>query len=233
MFYPKIVLTLKLILEKGLGDFMSDFPILKWVNVDGRSVPFTYPQHKKDGGYVETGDENPLPVGNHVMSEGGLWIPEPEVRSTQLTGSYVEYRKVETILPRAIYSSRFNDAVFEQPKWANSAVFYLILYGSSGQFGGGEGASLQTILFGSDSARYYGVTHEGVDISGALQVTEWGADVNDDNIETPFQASTSYKAVPISFVSDLNESRVRVFITGTFEEGEGIDCEIKVAWLRG
>jgi len=76
---------------------MSDFPILKWVNVDGRSVPFTYPQHKKDGGYVETGDENPLPVGNHVMSEGGLWIPEPEVRSTQLTGSIVELEVLENV----------------------------------------------------------------------------------------------------------------------------------------
>lgn len=73
---------------------MTEFPILKWVSVDGRNVPFTYPQHKKGTGYVETGDENPLPVGNHVMSEGGLWIPEPEVRDTRVTGSNVEKRIV-------------------------------------------------------------------------------------------------------------------------------------------
>lgn len=42
------------------------------------------------GDYRKVTPENPLPTANYVMSESGLWIPEPEVRGTQLTGSNVE-----------------------------------------------------------------------------------------------------------------------------------------------
>ena len=74
--------------------YMADFPILKWMQVDGRSVPFTYPQHQKGNGYVVTGEDNPLPTGNHVMTESGIWIPQrgtdEGAAHTQLTGSIVE-----------------------------------------------------------------------------------------------------------------------------------------------
>lgn len=42
------------------------------------------------GDYRKVTPENPLPTANYVMSDSGLWIPEPEVRNTQLTGSIVE-----------------------------------------------------------------------------------------------------------------------------------------------
>lgn len=42
------------------------------------------------GDYRKVTPENPLPTANYVMSESGLWIPEPEVRDTQLSGSIVE-----------------------------------------------------------------------------------------------------------------------------------------------
>src|SRR5690625_2660156 len=78
--------------------YMADFPILKWMQVDGRSVPFTYPQHQKGNGYVVTGEDNPLPTGNHVMTESGIWIPqrgtEEGAAHTQLTGSIVEVHKL-------------------------------------------------------------------------------------------------------------------------------------------
>lgn len=74
--------------------YMADFPILKWMQVDGRSVPFTYPQHQKGNGYVVTGEDNPLPTGNHVMTKSGIWVPQrgtdEGAAHTQLTGSTVE-----------------------------------------------------------------------------------------------------------------------------------------------
>src|SRR5690625_312448 len=78
--------------------YMADFPILKWMQVDGRSVPFTYPQHQKGNGYVVTGEDNPLPTGNHVLTESGIWVPqrgtEEGAAHTQLTGSMVAYLNI-------------------------------------------------------------------------------------------------------------------------------------------
>ena len=69
---------------------MADFPILKWVNIDGKNVPFIYPQHKNGENYVETGTENPLPIANYVQ-KNGLWLPvseeNPVPTKTELTGS--------------------------------------------------------------------------------------------------------------------------------------------------
>jgi len=50
---------------------MANFPILKMINIDGRQVPFVYPQHKKEvGGYAETGEDNPLPTYDKTVSQG-------------------------------------------------------------------------------------------------------------------------------------------------------------------
>jgi|SRR5690625_597376 len=92
--------------------YMADFPILKWLQVDGRSVSFTYPQHQKGNGYVITGEDNPLPTGNHVMTESGIWVPqrgtEEGAAHTQLTGSNIEKRTLFSnvqITPGSEYSS--------------------------------------------------------------------------------------------------------------------------------
>src|SRR5690625_4597329 len=90
--------------------YMADFPILKWMQVDGRSVPFTYPQHQKGNGYVVTGEDNPLPTGNHVMTESGIWIPQrgtdEGAAHTQLTGS-----KVELVTDRNLIDIPVNSSV--------------------------------------------------------------------------------------------------------------------------
>src|SRR5690625_898789 len=50
---------------------MANFPILKMINIDGRQVPFVYPQQKKEvGGYAETGEDNPLPTYDKTVSQG-------------------------------------------------------------------------------------------------------------------------------------------------------------------
>lgn len=119
--------------------YMADFPILKWMQVDGRSVPFTYPQHQKGNGYVITGEDNPLPTGNHVMTESGIWVPQrgsdEGAAHTQLTGSNVEYDRVVdvtispgsllTVIPQQRIDSSKVYAYFTADA-RHRSVFYLV-----------------------------------------------------------------------------------------------------------
>src|SRR5699024_5441145 len=55
-------------LEKS--DLMPEFPLLKMIDVGGRQTPFAYPQHGTLlRGYVETGEENPLPVKDELVNK--------------------------------------------------------------------------------------------------------------------------------------------------------------------
>jgi len=49
---------------------MPEFPLLKMIDVGGRQTPFAYPQHGTLlRGYVETGEENPLPVKDELVNK--------------------------------------------------------------------------------------------------------------------------------------------------------------------
>lgn len=49
---------------------MAEFPLLKMINVLERQVPFAYPQHSTlSRGYVETGEENPLPSKDELVNK--------------------------------------------------------------------------------------------------------------------------------------------------------------------
>lgn len=79
---------------------MSQFPIIKWINVDGRRVPFAYPQHEQlDGSFTETGEKNPLPTKDADLKTELELIKAQQKQilerldnpiNTQLTGSNVE-----------------------------------------------------------------------------------------------------------------------------------------------
>src|SRR5699024_9170130 len=51
---------------------MPNFPQLEWINVDGKLVPSTKPQHYKKGSITETeltGHDNPLPVEDDAVKK--------------------------------------------------------------------------------------------------------------------------------------------------------------------
>lgn len=71
------------------------------------TVPNPLPQHRRDGEYVVTGDENPLPTGGYVMTPSGVWVPQAGTEEgavkTELNGSNIEnlisnQRKITNIL---------------------------------------------------------------------------------------------------------------------------------------
>lgn len=79
---------------------MAKFPIIKYVDVNGRNVPFSYPTHElKDGNYAKTGENNPLPTKDSDLKTELELIKQQQQQilerlnkplDTQLTGSNVE-----------------------------------------------------------------------------------------------------------------------------------------------
>lgn len=74
---------------------MAEFPRVHWKTIDRDNVPFTKPQHYKKDSETETeltGHDNPLPVANYVLNDGGVWIPisKDDPMPTQVIGSNVE-----------------------------------------------------------------------------------------------------------------------------------------------
>lgn len=78
---------------------MAKFPIIKYVDVNGRNVPFSYPTHElKDGNYAKTGERNPLPTRDSDLKTELELIKQQQQQilerldnpiDTQLTGSNV------------------------------------------------------------------------------------------------------------------------------------------------
>lgn len=66
----------------------------QFTTIDGRTVMSNLPQHWGGNDWAITGVDNPLPVGNYVQTEAGVWIPQKGSDDgavyTRLTGSNVE-----------------------------------------------------------------------------------------------------------------------------------------------
>lgn len=61
---------------------MSEFPLITWVTIDGRQVPFTKPQHFDEiGNSLETGKKNPLPTHDELVKAA---IEALEAKQTEL-----------------------------------------------------------------------------------------------------------------------------------------------------
>lgn len=68
----------------------------QFTTIDGRTVMSNLPQHWGGNDWTITGVDNPLPVGNYVQTESGVWIPQKGsddgAADVRLTESNVEKR---------------------------------------------------------------------------------------------------------------------------------------------
>jgi len=86
----------------------------QFTTIDGRTVMSNLPQHWGGNDWTITGVDNPLPVGNYVQTEAGVWIPQKGsddgAAHVQLTGSNVvqEIFKNAVIPPASSVSLTFN-----------------------------------------------------------------------------------------------------------------------------
>src|SRR5690606_25654297 len=73
----------------------------QFTTIDGRTVMSNLPQHWGGNDWTITGVDNPLPVGNYVQTEAGVWIPQKGsddgAADVQLTGSIVELYRIENV----------------------------------------------------------------------------------------------------------------------------------------
>src|SRR5690625_2746717 len=90
------------------------------------------PQHDSSGNedYVNTSPLNPLPSGNYIQNEAGVWVPVSldNPVPTQLTGSIVED---ETFFERAIRTESTNSSSsfdVKTPNGAKGAFITLVVH---------------------------------------------------------------------------------------------------------
>lgn len=77
---------------------MAEFPLLKMINVGNRQTPFAYPQHGTLlRGYVETGEENPLPTKDELVNKALLALKaslesqETKIKNVKITNQPTDY----------------------------------------------------------------------------------------------------------------------------------------------
>lgn len=178
----------------------------QWIEVEGKMTPIILPQiwsHEKQD-WVVTSEQNPLPtqVTGSTVEEDVLW--ERDVR--------------QGFTPSHRYLTPVNGA--------RGFVLILKIYGLTGTFNSDEGYRL----------RYSKVTHSSYftefvssawstrsgNRSGSL-ITVYPGLPNNDGDEGSFltRDDLPYPAL-----------RVQPEVSGTFNSGEGVDCEVSILWIK-
>lgn len=192
-------------------------------------IPGFNPQFIDDDGYAtDVTPSTPFPSGNYVQTEGGVWVPQKGTDNgeafVQLTGRKIEK---EYLLSRQIRSEREGFVDRTVPDGAIGAVFVCQIYGRTGSFGANQGLSLR--VYQSTDSR---------DVSGWRIWTDTTTTMNRPQMiyiypgvskqELTLQDGADVKAASLPVHSML---RTEIVITGTFQEGEGFDCDAYVNWL--
>lgn len=185
----------------------------QWITVEGRMTPIILPQiwnHELQD-WVVTSEQNPLP--------------------TQLYGSIVEQ---ETALPREIYSDTSN-ALLDIPSGVRGAFVYIRVHGVTGSFASDEGYKLWAfpILYSIGTAMN-GSIHDNYD--GMNWMTSRDGSSSSPSVylyPNLSEARTTGKNLYYPTRIDVGTRlRVDIRVSGTFNEGEGIDAQIYVRWLK-
>src|SRR5690606_17716603 len=91
----------------------------QFTTIDGRTVMSNLPQHWGGNDWTITGVDNPLPVGNYVQTEAGVWIPQKGsddgAAHVQLTGSKVE--EIFVFNAAAMDTTSLNSQTFDVSKF--------------------------------------------------------------------------------------------------------------------
>ena len=181
---------------------------IQWTEINGRTVPLVLPQYWSDeqDDWVVSSEQNRLPV------------------DAQLTGRKIE---IEYLLSRQIRSEREGFVDRAVPDGAIGAVFVCQIYGRTGSFGANQGLSLR--VYQSTDSR---------DVSGWRIWTDTTTTMNRPQMiyiypgaakqELVLQDEADVKVASLPVHSKL---RMQIYITGTFQEGEGFDCDVYVNWL--
>ena len=178
----------------------------QWITVNGQSVPLVLPQYWDGNNWVVSSEQNPLPV------------------KAELTGSNVPVRESVSLLSRDIRSSSVTNQIIKVPTNAKGLVVYSRNYGVTGSFGDGEGLLIRLYSRAMNASFFRletGRTTTSVQTNQIIILP--GVSVGDAE---PFGNYVAISGLPLT-----NEYRFDLLITGTFNDGEGFDCEVRIDWF--
>lgn len=187
------------------------------------------------GGPISAND--PLPVRLYGPNGQliGLQDDALKVALSGQTAPIVYDRRSETVtlIERQVRTQSVSAGRIPVPSWARAALVRLFVYGATGTFGSNEGARLivrMTPDLSSSTIRAPGIDSHAIhqvassiwanigEIVSALP-TEAGRGRDNSNIYVLQTILPSYLEVAIS-------------ITGSFDPGQGIDCDLVIRWVN-
>lgn len=143
---------------------------------------------------------------------------------TQLTGSKQE---VVNVFSRSLRTSSQNTTVY-RPAGAKGCIIYLTVYGVTGTFGADQGVRLRAQLQGIKGYRFGDIYTDLQTMSNRSQIIMFYPGATDTNV--PAADGGSRVIAPIYAPPRISLS---ILVNGTFETGQGVDCEADIEWLYG
>lgn len=202
----------------------------QFTTIDGRTVMSNLPQHWGGNDWTITGVDNPLPVGNYVQTEAGVWIPQKGsddgAADVRLTGSNVED---VTLIERTIISEN-QQVVLDIPEGAIGVFVHTRIRSLVGDFSSNEGVGTIVNLgkiYPSGGHFYLVDLSTDSKSSNAHLHTIWlgRQTTTQDTIINP--ARDEYKEASVH-VGAFDLFRFRVILTG---ENVEVDIESVAKWI--
>ena len=207
----------------------------QFTTIDGRTVMSNLPQHWGGNDWKITGVDNPLPVGNYVQTEAGVWIPQKGsddgAADVRITGSIVEdvqVKKEQILVERSVKNSNVVLMDIGTPKGAKGAMFALGIAGVTGTFSSNQGIQLEAGFYQrpAPNGHFLGAVTEIKTVPGTHMIFWYpGATSND------FEATTNNSSLAVVGLPLPTTVRIRILISGSFNTGEGFDCQLVVNWF--
>lgn len=136
----------------------------------------------------------------------------------------------QVVLPRAVRNTSISPMMFPAPPQARGAVVTLRNFGTTGQFEQGQGIALLTRPLTDVSSFSTGA----LEMTSARETSNFirkqhvylpGADIGD---MTPISGQHEMQ---VAGLPPLEGIGFQVLISGTFDEGQGFDCQVDILWL--
>lgn len=184
----------------------------------------TIPQFEGQDGQPKavTGDHGPY--YQLVDVNGNPLFSENNPAHVQLTGRNVEQ---EYLLDRSIRNTTTSFVDRYVPNGAIGAVVVCQIYGRTGTFGSDNGLRLQVYQSTQENdVSAWGLMTERTTSSNRPQVIYIYPGISHQELVISSGADVKVAGLPVHSML-----RVNLSINGTFEEGQGFDCDVYVNWL--
>jgi len=150
--------------------------------------------------------------------------------NTRLTGSIAE--KSEVLIERGIRSSSTNKSI-TVPYYAKGVLVFLVVRGLTGTFSDGEGYQLRVINGVTERPDYFFYLRVSDTIMTRSTESPHSQIVMiSESIETDYDFEDRGSVFELTKAPLAEVLNIRLELSGSFEQDEGLDCELIITWLR-